>query len=151
MKNILVSKKTIQVMVSVMIATFFSCSPIISLHDQYVYQQTIELKIDALNLMKLATENYSMHKNSMAELKTNLQKMYEYEKNRPKNETSIKQWEILLDENRNLLGGFMKRWEEESNLSAAFIDASSKQVALAFDQISQLESGKIKKSEIKNQ
>ena len=81
-------------------------------------------------------------------LKIELSKAVEFAKGRPNNEISTKQWEILTDENRNLLGGFLKRWEEEDTLSPMFVDEAKKIISDAFDTIIGLESGKIKPSEI---
>ena len=132
----------------VMTLTFASCSTISSF-DQYAYAQTTSVKVDALNVMDLATQNYDTNKVAVQELKTKLQKVYEYEKNRPKNEITVKLWDKLLDPEGHLLGGFLVRWETEKKLGKVFISEEKKLVASAFDQISGLESKKIKPSEIK--
>jgi len=82
------------------------------------------------------------------EFQTKLRKVYEYEKNRPKNEISVKLWDILIDTNGYLLGGFLSRWKKENKLNVAFITNEKDLVGKAFDQISGLESKKIKASEI---
>ena len=98
--------------------------------------------------MDKATEEYSANKDIVEDLKTKLQKSYEYSKGRPKNDISTKQWEILISPDRNLLGGFLKRWESKNTLSRAFIDDAKGLVGDAFDTIIGLESGKIKSSEV---
>ena len=82
----------------------------------------------------------------MQELQTNLQKIYEYEKNRPKNEINIQLWNKILDANGHLLGEFLKRWQNEKKLNAVFVQEEKKIVGEAFDQIAGLESHKIKSS-----
>ena len=99
--------------------------------------------------MSAATQFYSDYEEDVAYLKTELEKAYEFAKGRPNNEISTKQWEILIDENRNLLGGFLKRWQEEDTLSEMFVTESQQLVSDAFDTIIGLESGKINPSELK--
>lgn len=124
-----------------------ACSSI-STFSQYAYEQAVSLKVESLNLMDKATEEYSANKDIVEDLKTKLQKSYEYSKGRPKNDISTKQWEILISPDRNLLGGFLKRWESKNTLSRAFIDDAKGLVGDAFDTIIGLESGKIKSSEV---
>lgn len=116
----------------------------ISRFDQYAYTQTTSLKVDVLSVMGRATESYPMHQAQAVNVKTSLDKMYEYEKNRPKNAVSQKMWSVLTDSTGHLYGGFIKRWEKEDKLDTAFIRISKELVGQSFDQISQLESGKIK-------
>jgi len=94
--------------------------------------------------MDLAVEDYSTHKNEAKNVITNLDKIYEYEKNRPKNTITLKMWDKLRDTSANLFLGFMRRWEKEGQLKQAFIVNSKEQVGEAFDRIAQLESKKIK-------
>lgn len=116
--------------------------------DQYAYAQTTSIKVDALNIMDLAKEDYGRHKEAVAPFRTSLLKVYEYERNRPKNEFTIKLWDKLLDTEGHLLGGFLKRWETENKLGDAFIRDQKKMVDRAFDMIAGLESKKIKQSDI---
>jgi uncharacterized membrane protein len=125
----------------------FGCATI-SQFDQYAYVQTTSLKVDALGLMDLAIDDYSEHADEVAELKANLQKIYEYEKNRPKNEITVKMWEKLLDRDGHLIGGFLAKWENQGKQSQVFITEAKKIIGPAFDQIAQLESKKIKPSEL---
>lgn len=125
-------------------------SPGISSFDSYAYLQTTSLKVDALNLMGKATEDYHLHQTAVQELETNVQKIYEYEKHRPKNEFTTAQWELLADSSGHLLGGFFMKWRTETKLNLVYIREKKKQVAEAFDQIAELESKKIKPSHTKN-
>ncbi len=133
----------------ILILFAFSCATI-STFDQHSYIQTTSIKVDALEIMDLAKEDYSMHERSVKEFQNKLQKIYEYEKNRPKNEVTIKLWDILLDTNGHLLGGFINRWQKEKKLNETFIVEAKKLIGKSFDQISGLESKKIKTSEISN-
>ncbi len=108
------------------------------------YEQATSLKVDALLLMDRATEPFAAHAKDVAALKRDLEKAYEYAKGRPKNEESTRQWAILIDAERNLLGGFLKRWQDKSTLSPVLIEEAKALVADGFDAVIELESGKRK-------
>jgi outer membrane murein-binding lipoprotein Lpp len=118
--------------------------------DQHVYIQTTSAKVDALNVMDLATEDYSSHQLEVKQVITNIEKTYEYERNRKNNEITIKLWNKLKDTSGHLFGGFVKRWKNEMKLRPVFIQESKKQVSEAFDIIAQLESKKIKPKQVKD-
>jgi len=127
---------------------FFACSSV-SVYSPEAYKQAVDLKIESLNLMLYATLPYVDYEEDVTFLKTELNKAYEFAKGRPNNEISANQWEILIDEDRNLIGGFLKRWEEEETLSEMFVSEAQLIVSDAFDTIIGLESGKISPSELK--
>lgn len=129
---------------TVIMGLWLTACATISKFDQYAYMQTTSLKVDALALMGRAGESYGLHQQDVAQVKTALDKMYEYEKNRPKNEITEKMWSVLTDTTGHLYGGFIKRWQKEDKLDTAFIRISKDLVGRSFDQISGLESGKIK-------
>ena len=130
------------------VVTFLSACSSISEFSQYAYQQAVDLKVESLDLISNADQPFEDFAGDVYSLKIELSKAVEFAKGRPNNEISTKQWEILTDENRNLLGGFLKRWEEEDTLSPMFVDEAKKIISDAFDTIIGLESGKIKPSEI---
>ena len=129
------------------IFSFVTCASISSF-DQQAYTQTTSLKVDALNIMDLAKYDFATQEKAVTEYQTKQQKVYEYEKNRPKNEITIRMWDKLLDKNGHLLGGFINRWQTENKLNETYIMEAKKLVDQAFDQISGLESKKIKPSDI---
>lgn len=126
-----------------------SCSTI-SKFDQYAYSQTTSLKVDVLNVMGHATDSFSVHAAEVLQVQTELSKMYEYEKNRPKNLISEKMWTVLTDSTGHLFGGFVARWKKEGKLDDVFVKESQNVIGASFDQISQLESGKIKSQQVTN-
>lgn len=128
--------------------TIWSCASI-SVFSPEAYNQAVELKVESLELMSFATEQYADYKEDVIYLKTELRKAYEFAKGRPDNEISTEQWEILINEEGNLLGGFLKRWEEEGTLSEMFVTEMQILISDAFDTIIGLESGKIDPSEFK--
>lgn len=126
---------------------FWACATI-SQFDQYAYVQTTSLKVDALSVMDLATDDFDQHKDEVLQLTSSLQKIYEYEKNRPKNEITVKMWEKMLNEEGHLLAGFLLKWKTQGQQNKVFIEEAKKIIGPAFDQIAQLESKKIKPSDI---
>jgi len=148
MQELISTKRLAQklLVVSIFIGLFGCAS--ISQFDQYAYVQTTSLKVDALQVMDMAVDEFNNHHDKVQKLKTNLQKIYEYEKNRPNNEITLKMWEKLLDKDGHLIGGFLIKWEEQGTQSEIFIREAKKIIGPAFDQIAQLESKKIKPSEL---
>jgi hypothetical protein len=135
-------------MALVLVAFSFAGCATISSFDQYAYIQSTSLKVDALNMMDLAQNNFSTNEKAVLEFQTKMQKAYEYEKNRPKNEITVRQWDLLMDTTGHLLGGFIERWKKEQKLNSAYITEKKKQVSTAFDLISGLESKKINPTNI---
>lgn len=138
-------------LILLMIPMLMACASSISNYSVEAYKQTTSLKVDALNIMDLSTEAYPLHKAEVEEFEIKVQKVYEFEKNRPQNELTIKLWDKLLDENGALLGGFIQKWKtkEKGVFGNAFIKHAKISVGDAFDIISSLESKKIKPSEVK--
>ena len=141
-----------KLLVSISIITFslasWSCSNI-SVFSPEAYKQAVDLKVESLELMSFATLPYADYVENVTYLKTELRKAYEFALGRPNNELSAGQWEILINEEGNLLGGFLKRWEAEDTLSEMFVTEMQTLVSDAFDTIIGLESGKIDPSEFK--
>lgn len=128
--------------------TLWSCSPI-SVFSPEAYKQAVDLKVEALNIMSYATSPFEDYRDEVTTLRIELRKAYEFALGRPDNELSAEQWEILISEEGNLLGGFLKRWETEEALGEMFVTEMQSLVSDAFDTIIGLESGKIDPSEIK--
>jgi len=146
-RKILTDKfKVIPISCAALLLLLYSCS--ISQFSPEAYKQAVDLKVESLELMSYATESIADFESEAAALKQALKKAYEFAKGRPDNEISAQQWEILIDEERNLLGGFLKRWEDEDTLNEMFITEAQSLVSDAFDTIIGLESGKINPSEI---
>ncbi|MFZ0596462.1 MAG: hypothetical protein WAM46_05725 [Flavobacterium sp.] len=117
-----------------------------ALFDQYSYEKTIELKVEATKLINKATTPYDSHKEEIENLFLNIEKLIKYEKNKPNNEITFEMWKILTDKEKNLLAGLFKRWQTKGILSPVFLDESKKQVLDALDLLIQYESKKDKES-----
>jgi hypothetical protein len=115
---------------------------LIARYDPVAYEHATSAKVDTLALMSKATGSYDDHEKKVEALITQLDKAYEYDRGRQLNKLTIAQWDILRDPNRDLVGGFLKMWKAKGGLSSTFIAEKKKQIADAFDQIIQLESGK---------
>jgi hypothetical protein len=125
---------------------WLGCAPTIAVYDQYSYTQATSVKVDALNVVAMAAEDYVTHLKDVTALKVEMQKIYEYDKNLPKNVITTKQWEIIIDSSGHSMGGFLSRWQKEGKLGNAFVTDKAKQIGLDFDQIILLEAAKIKSS-----
>ncbi len=134
---------------TILVLALMACS-YIAPYSQVAYQQATSLKVDALELMDKATEPYASHADEVQKLQTEMQKAYEYARGRPNNELSARQWQLLMNPDGHLLGGFLKRWKEQSTLSEPFIREAKGVISDAFDTISGLESGKIKATDIQS-
>src|SRR5690554_3491539 len=123
------------------------CAPTISQFNETAYRQAVQLKVHSLALIDKAVEPYDEHSDEAERLLQEMNIAWEYSKGRPHNELSARQWEIMLDPERNLMGGFLARWKSEGSLSPVFMREFSRVTADAFDSIIGLESGKIKPEE----
>lgn len=115
-----------------------------SAFDQVAYQQVTSLKVDALDLMDEATTDFAGHMAEVKALQSQINRAIEYDKHRPHNEITNQMWAILNDPQKNLLGGFLVKWQHDGKCSAVYIMEKKKQIGFAFDQIAELESKKIK-------
>ncbi|MFC6097343.1 hypothetical protein ACFPVY_11875 [Flavobacterium qiangtangense] len=127
--------------------TIVSCeSTRTAVFDQYSYQKTTELKVETSKLMDKATTPFSKNTAEVEALLLNIEKLSEYEKNKPNNEITFAMWNVLSDPEKNLVGGFFKRWKEKETLSPTFVTESKKQVLEALDLLIQYEIKKDKES-----
>jgi len=128
---------------AVALSTLAGCSTI-STFDQVAYEHVTSAKVDTLVLMEKATGPYDAHQQEIAMVDLELKKAYEYDKGRPLNEVTLKQWELLLSPEHDLFGGFLRDWERKGQFKPVALSERKKQVAEGFDQIIGLESGKLK-------
>lgn len=139
---------TLTLLLGLAALTATNCGNMQAVFSEQAYQQAVSLKVESLALIDNATEDYSMHQSEIDRLHQELQKAYQYALGRPNNDTTIRQWEILLDPQRNLLGGFLARWKKEGSMSDFFTEENKQIISDAFDTIIELESGKQKPSNV---
>lgn len=118
----------------------------ISPFSQIAYEQATSIKVDALRTMDKANESFLSHQSEVEVIKNNIEKAYEFAKDRPNNIESTKQWELMKDPKKNYIGGFFARWEKDSKLEPKFVNEAKGLISDQFDQIIGLESGKNKSS-----
>ncbi len=124
------------------------CAPTIAPFSEAAYEQAVSLKVESLALMGAATEPFDAHRDAVEALRLELEKAYEFALGRPQNEISARQWAILTAADRNLLGGFLARWEAQGTLSPVFVAEAQRVVADAFDTVIGLESGKLRPDDL---
>ncbi|MDH7911364.1 hypothetical protein [Winogradskyella sp. SYSU M77433] len=129
---------------------FFSCNSLkTAVYDQYSYQKTVEIKVEASNLIDKATTPYEDNLQEVGELGLEIQKIIEYEKNKPNNEITYAMWQVLADKDKNLLVGFFKRWKEKGQLNSFFVEEAKVQIMQAMDLLLEYEIKKDKETEDK--
>jgi len=124
-------------------ALLFACSTIATF-DQVAYDKATGAKAEALALMDKATDSYSAHVKEIEAVSLTIDKAYEYDRGRALNTITVQLWQILRDPDRNLFGGFLRRWREKGSLRPDYIAEKKPDSAEAFDQITGLEIGKRK-------
>lgn len=129
---------------------FFSCSSLkTAVYDQYSYQKTVEIKVEASNLIDKASTPYADHLKEIGELGLEIQKIIEYEKNKPNNEITYAMWQVLADKDKNLLVGFFKHWKEKGQLKPFFVEEAKSQIMEAMNLLIQYEAKKDKETKDK--
>ncbi len=141
--------KTLRITLFVCVSSILMMS-CVSLYDHYTYTETIDTKVQILNLMDLSDESYTLHESKVNALKNQIEKMLTYERGKGKNEITIKMWEVLHKEN-GLIGKYLSLWKDKGKLSSFFIKEAKPQVKEAFDILITFEEKKDKKSEKKIQ
>jgi hypothetical protein len=124
---------------------FAGCSTIAS-YDQAAYEHATSTKAEALLLMDRASTSYSQNSEKIDEVMLDLNKAYEYDKGRLRNQITVQLWTKMLNPEGNLFGGFIRYWKNTGELHAAYIKEKKKDIEDAFDQIIQLEQGKQKQA-----
>ena len=92
--------------------------------------------------MDKASEPFDGHRQEAESLLSEVDEMVTYEKNRPNNEISNEMWQLLADENRFLLAGFIKKWKENERFSKAFLQEAKSQIIDAMDALLSFEEKK---------
>lgn len=93
--------------------------------------------------MDKATTPYGDHIKDIEAVQLDLAKAAEYDNGRPLNRYTTALWKTLLGED-GILKRFLVSWRKSGTLTFVFIDDKKAHVAREFDDIIQLESGKIK-------
>lgn len=119
-----------------------ACQPLISPYDHAAYQNATSLKAQVLALVDRAGGAFQAHEQRVEAVLLELDKAYEYAYGLEANRITARQWEILKDPGRDLVGGFVRTWRAQGTLSQAYITSKKRQLAQAFDYIICLEANK---------
>ncbi|WP_166041670.1 hypothetical protein [Sphingosinicella sp. YJ22] len=133
------SKRLLLLIISVVAV---ACTPLIADYSLESYRYATELKAETLAMMAKATEPYESHEDEVERLRVRLSSAREFAAGMPRNRLSAAQWDILLNPQGNLAGGFFERWKRERTLGATFVDEARRQTSGAFDDIICLEANK---------
>jgi hypothetical protein len=94
--------------------------------------------------MDNAVDSIGSHIKEVSDLEMKIEKAHQYVMWLPRNELTVKQWEVLMKPDGGLLGEFLSRWKEEKVLNKGYVKASKILVEQAFNEIIKLETGKVK-------
>ena len=112
-------------------------------YDAIAHERAKTIKTAAEELIGMATEDYSTHEPRVGEFQTMVDRQIELEVGRgEKNQKTVSMWNLLMNPNEKLMGGFLKRWKEQGKLSQTFVDEIRPLVARNIDKILNLESKK---------
>ncbi|MBN1479641.1 hypothetical protein JXA70_05165 [candidate division KSB1 bacterium] len=129
--------------VLLLLVLFITTCSYIAPYNQHAYERAIDLKVEASDLVKKSKEDYSKHQERIELFKLEMQKTFEYVKNIPKNDDTVEQYKILMNEELNSMYGFIKFWREHGSVSDFMADEFSQEIQKHFDEIIRLELGKI--------
>jgi hypothetical protein len=128
--------------VPALVLVLTACSTIAT-YDQAAYEHATSAKAETLLLMDRATTAYSQNTDKIDAVILDLNKAYEYDKGRARNQETVGMWTKMLSPD-DLVGAFIRKWKSEGQLHPGYIKVKKKDVEDAFDQIIELEQGKQK-------
>ncbi len=121
-------------------------SACVSTFDQFTFDETKATKVQMESLMNKATTPYSDNLSDINALKTQMQNMLTYERNKQNNTINRKMWELITREG-STINDFFKTWESQGTMSQPFIDEFKPQINEIFDLMIDYESKKDKQAE----
>lgn len=127
----------------VVLLTLAACANIAPFNE-HAYTQATSIKVDALALVDKSSQAFARHAAAVTTLEARCEKAYEYAKGLPGNQATIAQWKIITDPKGGSLFAWLALWKSEGKIKAAEVGDAKTQLARHFDQIIELESGKIK-------
>lgn len=144
MKDIMTVNMRVAVLFTVCLLFISGCTSLVAKYNEHAYERATALKVESLVLLDKAVEPYSQHQQEAEQLQMELKKAYEYVKGLDLNENSTKQWAILINPDKHLIGGALKRWKKDKTLRPGFINYAKEQVGKGFDEIIKFEGLKLK-------
>ena len=123
------------VRVSLAVAVAQAACATIAPYNQTEYESATSLKVESLAMMARMSSPYADHRVEAEALQMQLDKAYEYAKGLPHNEISAQQWAILRNPDGHMVGGMLRRWQAEGQLSQTFVSEMIGQVSKGFDEL----------------
>ena len=120
---------------AIILIIFNSCA---SQFDQIAYDNAIEARTEALNVISKANTPYLENVSEIDSLRVNFNKYYNYEKTRKNNSVTIKLWKLAKSENGTVFNS-VNLWKKKDVLNSILIEDFKIQIASFFDQITKLE------------
>ena len=131
-------KKLKQISITIILIVMSAC---VSNYSTIAYENAVRGKQEFLKVADMATQSYSMHKAKIDSIKIDLEKSYQFEQQREKNQATIWQWKILMGK-KGIVYDFFNVWKEQDSVSKAFIKLRKKNAEKSFDEIIKLEQAK---------
>jgi hypothetical protein len=128
--------------VAILLALGLGACAVLAPFNQYSFNETARLKVEALTLVRKAEQPYAVHARKADSVMAGMNSAYRDARLRSKNAESLRLWEILLDPEQGSLAGTVRKWQWSGTLPADTIEAARKLIAQNFDQISKLENNK---------
>lgn len=111
--------------------------------DPVAIKNATDIRVEANRLIDNAVDAYGLHAQDAEFVQLRGLQALEYAKAKEDNYQTVKQWEILMDPDGNLLGGFLKKWEDKgSGFKMPFLSGVKKNIFSAIDEIIRLEKAK---------
>jgi hypothetical protein len=111
--------------------------------DPVAIKNATDVRVEAELLIDKAVDQPDQHVQEISFLRLRARQAYEYAKAKNDNALSTKQWSIMIDEKRSLLGGFLLMWEnKKQGFSRVFLEGVKKNILGGFDEIVRLEKAK---------
>jgi len=119
-----------------------ACAPGSAPFNPVVQSNTATLKADTLALLDRSGDFYAEHAAEVDALSARIDAAAAVASSTPQNALAARQWDVLRDPNRALLGGTIKLWKAQNTLGLSFREEKKIQIRRAFDYILCLEANK---------
>lgn len=126
-----------------------ACDPIANPYSAEAFRQATSIKAKSLALIEKGTEPYSTHKTTADALLVEIAEAYEFARGRGQktSDEAAQQWAIVRDPEGGSVGGFINEWKSRGRMSAFTVEELGPVIALQFDRIIELETGRTITSE----
>ena len=125
-------KKTKIYFILLVVSSLLISSCATSFYDHYTFTETITAKTEAQSLIRQSVNSYENHIPQIESFKSRIDKMVIYEREKSKNEITLKMWNHMNSE-KSSLSKFLELWKEKDKLNPAFTEEFATQIDKMFD------------------